>query len=194
MNGNIKEMKDSLRKKILSERSAITDPERTAYQESIISRFLSLASYRFADTVLLYYPIKDEIDMLSVAASAIKAGKKVAFPRCDSENFTMTYHIVSSLDDLTGGTYGIPEPSPSLPIYTPSPEKNDLIVVPAVCFDKQGYRIGYGRGYYDRYLCSFGGTAVGVTFHKLLQSALPRGRFDRRVDILLTEKGAFATK
>ena len=194
MNGNIKEMKDSLRKKILSERSAIDDAERTLSEESIISRFLSLASYRFADTVLLYYPIKGEVDMLSVATAAIKAGKKVAFPRCDSENFTMTYHIVSSINDMTQGTYGIPEPSPSLPIYTPTPDKNDLIVVPAVCFDKQGYRIGYGRGYYDRYLCSFGGTAVGVTFHKLLQSSLPRGRFDRRVDILLTEKGAFATK
>lgn len=193
MKGNIKEQKDSLRKKILSERSAIVDPERTEYQESIISRFLSLASYRFAETVLLYYPIKGEVDMLSVAASAIKAGKKVAFPRCDSKNFTMTYHLISSVDDLDGGTYGIPEPLPSLPIYTPSPEKNDLIVVPAVCFDKEGYRIGYGRGYYDRYLCSFSGTAVGVTFHKLLQLSLPRGRFDRRVDILLTEKGAFAT-
>lgn len=193
MKGNIKEQKDSLRKKILSERSAIVDPERTEYQESIISRFLSLASYRFADTVLLYYPIKGEVDMLSVTASALKAGKKVAFPRCDSKNFTMTYHLISSVDDLDGGAYGIPEPTPSLPIYTPSPEKNDLIVVPAVCFDKEGYRIGYGRGYYDRYLCSFGGTSVGVTFHKLLQSSLPRGRFDRRVDILLTEKGAFAT-
>lgn len=155
-------------------------------------KLLSLASFRFAETVLLYYPIKGEINVLPIVEAAIKAGKKVAFPLCDSESSTMTYHIVSSLNELKEGSYGIPEPSCELPVYAPSKDKNDLIIIPAVCFDRHGYRVGYGKGYYDRYLNSFGGTAVGVTFHKLLLPSVPRGRFDKHVSLIVTEKGAYS--
>ncbi len=188
----LKEEKKKLREELLQLRNEISKDDREKAESAVASKLLSLASFRFAETVLLYYPIKGEINVLPVAEAAIKAGKQVAFPLCDTESSTMTYHIVSDLKELKKGSYGIPEPSSELPVYTPSKDKNDLIIIPAVCFDRQGYRIGYGKGYYDRYLNSFGGTAVGVTFHKLLRPSVPRGRFDKHVSLIVTEKGAFS--
>ncbi len=188
----LKEEKKKLREELLILRNEIPEDERKAAENTVVMKLLSLASFRFAETVLLYYPIKGEMDILAVANEAIKEGKKVAFPHCDTGSSTMTYHIVSSLDELKEGSYGIPEPPSELPVYTPSKDKNDLIIIPAVCFDRHGYRVGYGKGYYDRYLNDFGGTAVGVTFHRLLRSSVPRGRFDKQVSLIITEKGAFS--
>ncbi len=188
----LKEEKKQLREELLKLRGEISTDEREKAEAAVVMKLLSLASFRFAETVLLYYPIKGEINVLPIAEAAMKAGKKVAFPLCDTESSTMTYHIVSDLKELKIGSYGIPEPSRELPVYIPSKDKNDLIIIPAVCFDRQGYRVGYGKGYYDRYLNSFGGTAVGVTFHKLLRPAVPRGRFDKHVSLIVTEKGVFS--
>lgn len=188
----LKEEKKKLREELLQLRGEISNDEREYAEAAVVSKLLSLASFRFAETVLLYYPIKGELNVLPIVDAAIKAGKKVAFPLCDAESSTMTYHIVSDISELKAGSYGIPEPSSELPLYTPSKEKNDLIIIPAVCFDRQGYRVGYGKGYYDRYMGSFGGTAVGVTFHKLLRPSVPRGRFDKHVSLIVTEKGAFS--
>ncbi len=189
----LKEEKKQLREELLALRKEISNDERKEAEAAVVMKLLSLASFRFAETVLLYYPIKGELNVLPLADAAIKAGKKVAFPLCDTESSTMTYHLVSDLSELKEGSYGIPEPPLELPVYTPSKDKNDLIIIPAVCFDRHGYRVGYGKGYYDRYLNDFGGTSVGVTFDKLLRSAVPRGRFDKHVSLIVTEKGAFST-
>ena len=188
----LKEEKKKLREELLALRSEIVGEEREKAETAVVSRILSLTSFRFAETVLIYYPIKGEINVLPIAEAALKTGKQVAFPLCDVESSTMTYHIVSDLSELKTGSYGIPEPSSELPVYTPEKDKNDLIIIPAVCFDRQGYRIGYGKGYYDRYLNSFDGTAVGVTFNKLLRQSVPRGRFDKHVSLIVTEKVVLA--
>ena len=186
----LKEEKKQLRSELLALRSEIVGEERIKAEAAVVSRILALTSFRFAETVLIYYPIKGELNVLPIAEAAIKSGKKVAFPLCDTESSTMTYHIVSDLNELKAGSYGIPEPPSELPAYIPSKDKNDIIIIPAVCFDRQGYRIGYGKGYYDRYLNDFGGTAIGVTFDKLLRRSVPRGRFDKHVSLIVTEKGA----
>lgn len=168
------------------------DPERKkAYDHKICQRFMSLASYRFADALLLYAPLKYEIDITPIAEDALKKGKTVAFPLCDPDSHTMAYHIISSLSDLKEGNYGISEPNASLPVYDPNKHsgENTVCFVPALVFDRCGYRIGYGKGYYDRYLCSFGGAKMGVEYSGCIVDALPRGRFDTAVDFLVTEKG-----
>ena len=127
----LKEEKKKLREELLQLRGEISNDEREYAEAAVVSKLLSLASFRFAETVLLYYPIKGELNVLPIVDAAIKAGKKVAFPLCDAESSTMTYHIVSDISELKAGSYGIPEPSSELPLYTPSKEKNDLIIIPA---------------------------------------------------------------
>ena len=184
----LKEEKKKLREELLQLRSEKSKDDREKAESAVVMKLLSLASFRYAETVLLYYPIKGEINVLPIAEAAIKAGKRVAFPLCDTESSTMTYHFLSDLCELNAGSYGIPEPSSELPIYLPSKDKNDLIVIPAVCFDRQGYRIGYGKGYYDRYMVRFSGVSAGICYSDELRPFMYHGRFDRCVDIVVTDK------
>ena len=194
MNTGVKGEKDRIRREALAERLAMTDEERQTADAAMLTRFIALASFRFAKVVLLYYPVKGEPNVLGCAAAALAAGKKIAFPKCDPASRTMTFRIVSSPDELVPGAYGIPEPPDSALPYQPSKNEHDLCVVPGVCFDRQGHRIGYGGGYYDRFLASFGGASVGLAPHRFLKNELPHGRFDRPVDLILTEKGVFHSR
>lgn len=191
----LREHKNRIRKEFKALRRSMEPSVKKDYDKRICDRFLNLASYRFADTLLLYAPLSDEIDIYPIAEDALKRGKTVAFPRCDNDAHTMTYHIVSELSQLKEGSYGIMEPDPSLPVYNPerSKKENSVCFVPALVFDKEGYRLGYGKGYYDRYLSrSYKGSRMGVGYSFCLVDTLPRGRFDTAVDFLVTEKGVIS--
>ncbi|MBE6636945.1 MAG: 5-formyltetrahydrofolate cyclo-ligase [Ruminococcaceae bacterium] len=183
--------KHRIRQEMLARRLAIPNDIRHRADAAMVSRFVNLASFRFAEVLLLYAPIQGEPSLLAVCETAQKLGKAIAFPKCDPETNTMQYHLVPSIEALRVGAYGILEPEEQADIYHPHPDKHDICVVPAVCYDRNGYRIGYGKGYYDRYLSGFGGTTVGLTMHEFLLPTLPRGRFDRSVDLVITEKGVF---
>ena len=191
MSAGIREEKDKIRRAVLAERLAMSDEERQAADKIMLARFTALASFRFAKVILLYVPIKGEPNVLGCFEAARTAGKQIAFPICHPETRTMTFGIVSSPDELTAGAYGIPEPPASATLYQPSKHEHDLCVVPGVCFDRHGHRIGYGKGYYDRFLATFGGASVGLTPHRFLRNELPHGRFDRPIDLILTERGVF---
>lgn len=194
MNTGLKFEKNCIREAMLEQRLAIPEELRREADIAMANRFVNLATFRFAEVILLYAPIKAEPNVLFCCETAVKAGKRLAFPRCHPDTCTMTYGIVSSPDELMEGTYGILEPREDAEIYVPAPHKHDICVVPAVCFDKKGYRIGYGKGYYDRFLSGFGGTSIGFCLNRFLCDALPRGRYDRTVDLIITEKGVFSPK
>ena len=101
----------------------------------------------------------------------------------------MVYHYVTDLDQLIPGKYGIMEPKEELPIYAPQLIMHAVCVLPAMVYDKEGYRLGYGKGYYDRFLSSFKGTKAGLIYSDFVIDKIPRGRFDLRSDIIITEKG-----
>ena len=192
MNNGLKFEKTRIRESMLEQRLAIPAKLRYEADTAMAGRFVNLATFRFAEIILLYAPIKSEPNVLLCCEAALKAGKRLAFPRCYPDTCTMTYGMVSSPDDLVEGAYGILEPREDADIYLPDPSKHDICVVPAVCFDKKGYRIGYGKGYYDRFLSNFGGTSVGFCLNRFLCDSLPRGRYDRAVDLIITEKGVIA--
>ena len=102
----------------------------------------------------------------------------------------MEFRTIADLQtDLAPGKFGIPEPIPACPLFEKNGRSSALILVPALAFDKDGYRLGYGKGYYDRYLEDFVVTSVGLVYYDFIADRLPRGRFDRAVDLLATEKG-----
>ena len=190
----IKKEKDEIRKTYLEKRRAIDHDEKVSRDSKICVCAMSLASYRYAEYILLYAPTDDEVDILPVAEDALKKGKRVAFPRCNTENHTMNYHIINSLDDLKPDSYGIREPDESLPIYDRKADGSKAICfVPGLVYDKRGYRLGYGKGFYDRYLSEFSGNIIGVVYSDFILDEVPRGRFDVNIKILLTEKGVRVT-
>ena len=189
MNPNKKE-KDELRALYLEKRRNMDAGEKSCRDEAICRAALGLISFRYAEFVLLYAATDDEIDVSEIAEAAWKSGKKVAFPRCEKVSHTMTYHFVSSLDELKVDSYGIREPSPDAPVYDPAVETGSAVCfVPGLLYDKSGYRLGYGKGFYDRYLSEFSGCKIGVVYSDYVMPEVPRGRYDVSLDVLLTEKG-----
>ncbi len=187
----LRERKNKIREEYKTLRRSMEPERKAAYDCKICQRFMSLASYRFADALLLYAPLKYEIDIMPIAEDALRKGKTVAFPLCNPDKHTMVYHIINDISDLKEGSYGIREPDSSLPVYDPEEHRDDNSVcfVPGLAFDRSGYRIGYGKGFYDRYLCSFSGAKMGIEYSACVVDSLPRGRFDAAVDFLVTEKG-----
>jgi 5-formyltetrahydrofolate cyclo-ligase len=142
----------------------------------------------------MFYPKDDEIDIRPIAEAALAAGKKIAFPRCNPEDHSMVFYFVNSFDDLEPGSYNIMEPSETLPVFDKAMAEtaNVVCIVPAVVFDKKGFRIGYGGGYYDRYLSGFRGTKVGMAYRDFIVNSVPHGRFDLTVDVMMNERGLYA--
>jgi len=187
----IRKEKNELRKTYLRRRAELSDTIRRERDERICAAIISMASFRYADTILMYAPSNLEPDIMPVAKEAWKKGKTVAFPRCKIFDRTMTYHITHSEEDLLSGAYKIPEPHARAPEYRPGGKA--LCLVPALVYDTEGYRLGYGKGYYDRFLTNFTGTSAGIIYSDFISDRVPRGRFDLAVKILVTEKGVRIT-
>ena len=184
-----KQEKDALRKEYKEKRKALPKEEKERRDAGICRRAASLAVFRFAKYVLLYDATESEISLSPLAREALARGKVLAYPRCDTESRTMTFHTVSSPDELVPDAYGIKAPRADAPVFAPGKYAGSAVCfVPGLVFDRGGFRLGYGKGYYDRFLSSFPGSSVGVIYSDFLVPRLPRGRYDRNTDILLTEQ------
>ena len=183
------EQKKALRRDLLERRASIGGDERAAASEAIARLVIGSDCFRTARTVLCYFPVRGEVDPLPIARAAWACGKTVAFVRSHPSDCTLDFRAVSGTHELTEGTYRIPEPSDGAPRLT---EFGDaLCIVPALAFDRRGYRLGYGKGYYDRFLADFGGMAIGLCYARLLQDVLPTDTHDRAVDGIFTEEGGW---
>lgn len=190
----IRKQKDDIRAEYSARRAAMDRAEKQRKDDAICRAALSLVSFRYAEFVLLYAALENEIDVSKIAVEALARGKKIAFPRCDKETHTMRYHIVTSLDELQKDAYGILEPPKDNPVYDPEKDLGSAICfVPGLVYDRAGYRLGYGKGFYDRYLSAFSGCTLGVVYSDYILPTVPRGRYDVSVNILLTEKGVKMT-
>ena len=149
----IKREKDAIRKDCSDRRNAIDKELHASMDKKICDAAISLVSFRYADIILLYAPIKSEIDVMPIFREAIKRGKRVAFPKCNMEERTMKFHFVESEEDLAPCAYGIREPREDLPVFDPKEATGSAVCyVPGLAFDAYGYRLGYGKGYYDKFM------------------------------------------
>lgn len=185
---SLKNEKDKLRREYLKKREELDCEYRKNASYAVCKRITSLISYRYCTTLLLYCPVNCELDILPLFEMAICDGKSVAFPRCDKAKGTMNFHFVTDMSELKKGAYGIREPAEDLPVYDKK-SKDAICIIPALVYDKKGYRLGYGGGYYDRYLSDFKGTKIGTGFSGFTVSKLPHSRYDTKCEVLVTEKG-----
>ena len=178
--------KAALRRELLAQRDAV--PQREEKSRAVGDGVLALPAYQKARQVLLYLSKGSEVDTWEVFAQAVAEGKEVYAPRCLDGEGTMGFFQVTSPQELLQGRFGLWEPDPRR--CAPWRRREGaLCLVPVIAFDRQGYRLGYGKGYYDRFLAGFSGTAAGLCFRELALERLPRGPQDRRVDVLVTEAG-----
>ena len=153
----------------------------------IFQNMTALPEFKSAETLMIYYSVDREPDTVRIAARALELGKRVAFPYC-CRGGIMDARLVLSLDELKPAMLGIPAPADDAPVI--GPDEIDLIIVPALTYDSRGFRLGYGGGYYDRYLPQTRAFMVGVARESLLRDALPHEPHDVSVDCLVTEKQA----
>lgn len=142
------EAKQTLRKMVIDVRKALTPAQILERSRRIAEDIMLTDEYKKADCIYAYMPAKGEVDVTLLIDAAWCEGKRVAVPKViDKELF---FYYINSYDELCKGCFGIQEPVEGLEIA----ECNDaLLIIPGVAFDRKGHRIGYGGGFYDRYLC-----------------------------------------
>lgn len=187
---SIKEQKAVLRKKYSSMRAAIPDEYHREASEKIAEYFFESSIYRDAEAVLMYLSINREVRTRALIERILSDGKRLALPVC-FDNGKMTFRYITSRDSLVKGKFSAPEPDDTCEEYRGGVPT--VCIIPAIAFDKNGYRLGYGKGYYDRYLSRFNVVRVGFSFDELFVESLPHGRFDAACDAVITEKGVYFT-
>ncbi len=182
----------------------------------ITAHLIDSALFRGAQYLYAYYPLGNEADVRLAAQTAWQEGKRVAFPKVSGD--AMRFFEVTGFGQLAEGTFGVMEPVETAGALPAGWQKDLLVLVPGVAFDRQGNRIGYGKGYYDRYFAEYaaaspgatqydaassgvtqydaassGVTLVGVAYESQVADCLPAKPYDLTVSYLVTEKGIFHT-
>lgn len=183
---DIRQYKQELRNSIKLERSELLKNEKSRLDSAIARNVSRLYQYRSAKTILVYVSTPIEVDTFKIIENAWADGKQVAVPRCIDGTRKMEFHYIKSFSELSSGTFGVLEPDASLPIVTDF--NGCLMLLPALSLDYLGYRLGYGKGYYDRYLARFNGACAGICYSFNIRRHMHHGRFDRPVDVIVTEK------
>lgn len=174
--------KSVLRKKYRSLRNSIENTQELS--DKIFLLISNSDIYKNADTVLVYWSVESEVDTHKLVLKALEDNKRVALPKCIDKCGTMKFYYVTSFSDLSEGMYGIKEPAVCFPVEDFS--ENTLCLVPGLSFDAYGYRLGYGKGYYDRFLSSFSGISAGLCYENCLIKSLPKDEFDKKVNYIVT--------
>ena len=141
--------KKILRKEIIEKRNNINLVKREEKDKKIFNKFYETQYYNEAENIFIYISYASEINTKEIINKALKDNKKIYVPRTEFKTRNMDAVRITSLDNLVESAYGILEPSTEMPHIDPN--ELDLIVVPGVAFDRNGGRMGYGAGFYDRY-------------------------------------------
>jgi len=181
---NVIAKKAELRADIIKLLTAMPGEERQRESEAIVRNVLALPEYGQARTVYCFIGGGWEVDTRPILEDALAAGKVVCVPRCEV-NGGMAAHRIERLEDLQAtGLFGIPEPFEHCEVVPFG--AIDFAVVPCLCADKKGMRLGRGGGYYDRFMSVFPGTSVTVCYSAALQKQVPAEPHDKRIDCVVT--------
>ena len=179
------QVKTMLRAQIRAGLKNMSPAERAAASVQACARLTEQAVWQKAESVLFYAPLAEELDVWPLLLNALAAGKTVSLPRFDAEQKGyVACHIRDAAGDLGEGQFGIREPGESCERI--SLNRLDLILVPGIAFDLNGYRLGRGKGYYDRLLAEAGGPTCGVAFDEQIVSQIPTEPHDVRLNCILT--------
>lgn len=182
--------KKELRRRFLAERAALSATDKQQIDREITRRVLESEAFERAGCVFAYVSTPQEIDTRALLRAALDAGKTVCVPLCGAAG-VMTARRIVSLDALRPGVYGIEEPEADAPEIAPS--EIDLAVTPALACDLNGYRLGYGGGYYDRFFCRTKAVRMALCAGARLVDALPHDALDQKCDWIITERQVLRT-
>jgi len=181
-------VKQQLRKETLSRRSGLPEADRSAKSAEIVKKIKSMPSYQQARTVMLYLDFRGEVETTALVEDTLAAGKRVVVPVCNPDKTITPTELKDLRLDLTIGTWGIREPMPDR-CQPVDPLEIDLVLVPGVAFDSKGNRLGYGAGYYDRFVLRLRPNVplVALAFELQILPELQPDPHDRPMNMVVTE-------
>ena len=177
-------MKSELRKQVLQEMKALPREQKQAIDQALTERLFQHPFYQEAKIIATYLSFPHEFQTQGLIEQALKDGKKVLIPKTYSKG-RMDF-VVYDLQQLIKTSFGLLEPQGELEVVDAS--QIDLIHVPGLVFTTEGYRIGYGGGYYDRYLEQFSGHTLSTVYHYQVQDFIPE-KHDIPVEEVLIDEG-----
>lgn len=175
--------KKELRKIISAKKRALSEEQIAAKSHDLIMQFIECDEYKSCDTLYVYLSYNQEVRTKELIECARRDGKKVAAPRVEGE--AIKFYYLKGDEDIVPGFKGIPEPAEGL---EPSDDKTALMLMPGLAFDKSGKRLGYGGGFYDRFLEKEHHTTVALCFDFQLVDSVPTEEYDLPVDLVIVSR------
>lgn len=182
--------KDNLRRFMKEKLAELSDSERQKISKRIHQELFKLESWKSSKKIGIYLSFKSEWDTREIINKAWDEGKKVMVPKTLPKSKGMDFYQINNYNDLERGHFGIQEPIISETICT-NKKEIDLLIVPGLVFSQKGYRIGFGGGYYDRYLEDFKSETLSLAWSEQILEKIPVNSYDIAVDKLLTEQGIY---
>ncbi|MCX5642313.1 MAG: 5-formyltetrahydrofolate cyclo-ligase [Candidatus Omnitrophica bacterium] len=170
-------------------RESLTEKEVAARSERIKKCVLHDPDFKKAEVIALYASFRNEVNTMNLIKEALSVAKKIGLPKTNIRTRALTFYLVKDLSDLCAGAYGIPEPNENCKLL-PASEIN-LVIMPGIAFDETGCRIGFGGGYYDRFLRqvppAIKKIALAYEF-QILKEKIPDLAKDAKIDKIITEE------
>ncbi|MGL4873414.1 MAG: 5-formyltetrahydrofolate cyclo-ligase [Clostridium sp.] len=176
--------KSELRKSMLCKRNLIKESEKIIFDEKIIESFFDLEDYKKAKNICIYVKYGSEINTIRIIERALLEGKEVFVPRIKKDR-DMDFIKINSIANLEKNKMGILEPKKEFILRV---EKIELLVLPGLAFDLNGGRVGYGGGYYDKYLDKKKVVKIALSYELQILEKVPMEEHDIRYDCLISEK------
>lgn len=186
---DIREYKKELRRHYRAVRGSLEESEKEKKDRAIFRFITTMPHYHNCRTLLCYVSKPNEVDTLHLIEKALLDGKQVAVPYCVEGSREMDFYTIQSLDDLEIGSYGLLEPKPISENKMVEFSKS-FCILPGLSFDPYGYRLGYGGGYYDRFLSGkYTAKTAGICYSECLHEKLIHGRYDIPAHYIVTDQG-----
>jgi len=185
--------KKRIRKEILGKRGALTEREVREHSLLIKEKLFGLREFKDAKLIMFYVSFRNEVRTEEMIEEAMASGKKIALPVTTPKKDMKPYLVFNLREDLAPGRFGIPEPK-ERPDRKVNAKDIDMIVVPGVAFDREGGRIGFGQGFYDRFLNGTVSFCVGLAFELQVVETLPLEKYDETLDAIITERQIYAAE
>ena len=179
--------KKELRTALMQQRRAMSFAFRREADCAIAEAVLRHPAYAAAKQVFAYVSMPHEVGTKALLEAVLADGKTLGLPVCSTETCSMQFYRLDALSELTAGAYRIPVP-PASPERLLRPSADTLMIVPMLAFDAQGYRLGAGGGYYDRFLAAHSVQAVGICYADFRMTQLPHDNYDRKLACCVTEQ------
>ncbi|HET6871552.1 MAG TPA: 5-formyltetrahydrofolate cyclo-ligase [Sporolactobacillaceae bacterium] len=173
---------------IMSRLKRLSVEDRQLRSNAIYEHLVRLSNWATSETIGVTISTPNEIETRPIIEKAWEQAKEVAVPKCLPQTKQLDFRKLTHFSQLESVFYGLQEPIQDQTVPM-APEYIDLLIVPGLCFDSRGYRIGFGGGYYDRYLVHFNGVKVALAYEEQLIETVPEESHDIPVDFLITPSG-----